>query len=1042
MSIEQFDTTNFETAVQTLNERQREAVNCIEGPVLVVAGPGTGKTQILAVRIGKILQETDALPENILCLTYTDAGSVAMRKRLTSFIGAAAYRVGIYTFHAFCNEVIRSNQDYFGSRALEPVSELEQVTIIETILLDLPPSHPLKKFKDDQSYETRRLLGLFDIMKKENWMPADIHNAIDAYLNDLPNREEYRYKINIKSRGISKGDLKKADIEKEEQSMEQLKAAVALYDTYQQAMHDAGRYDYNDMLLWVKNAFENNEDLLLSYQERYLYFLVDEFQDTNGIQNKILQLLTTYWEVPNVFAVGDDDQSIYGFQGARVKNILDFYNHYEAHIRLIVMEENYRSTQSILDAAKSLIDNNAERLINKLPELSKTLTASNDERKSIAHTPEVHLYANTAQEEAGILMQIEQLRDRGIPLREIAILYHRHAQAENLIQLFEKRGIPYEVKRKTNILDETLIQNVLQILEYIDTETNKPNSGEHLLFRILHFPYFDIMPHDIASIAAYISGKRDYIAWRTLLSDAKMLAAIKLKNPDALLQFDKAMQYWLSESTVLTLPILVEKILNDSGLLRYILLHNERSWLLEVFTAFFDVIKQESAKNPKISIAGFLELIERMEMHALSLPLYKTITHRDGVQFITTHSAKGLEFDYVFLIGAENEKWEKARRGNAQYKLPDTLTLTADDNALESLRRLFYVAITRARKYLYISSSKKTNEEKDLEPSQFTIELAEKATVKSEEKVMPEALLMEYKISELSALPAVQIDLFDTEFIAKRLHNFEMSASSLNLYLECPIQFYFERILHIPQAKNDAMAFGSAVHNALHTLFEKMKSSSKQVFPESNELVKYFEINMFRNREAFTDKQFKNKLDQGRLILPAYYDHYVNTWNKVVVTEFMVRGVEYNGIPITGVFDKIEFDGHNANVVDYKTGNVERGKIKLKRPNDKDPLGGNYWRQLVFYKILMDAQKLKPWNMVSGEIDFIEMNKKDEFEKIRVEITDADKDFVTAQLTECYQRIMRMEFTTGCDSPDCAYCQFIRDNYRAEKIMNRKEVAD
>ncbi|MFN3939095.1 MAG: ATP-dependent helicase, partial [Chitinophagales bacterium] len=425
----------FAKAYATLNERQREAVDCIEGPVLVVAGPGTGKTQILAVRIGTILSRTDTLPENILCLTYTDAGTVAMRRRLASFIGPDAYRVGIYTFHAFCNEVIQSNPDYFGRRELEPVSDLEKVTIVENILHKLPANHILKKFTGDFSNDTSRLLGLFETMKKENWEPATIHQAIDTYLNDIPNREEFKYQRPNKSKGIALGDLKLELIKAETEKMERLRAASALFDDYQEQLRIAGRYDYADMILWVLRAFATDENLLRNYQERYLYFLVDEFQDTNGAQNEILQQLTSFWDVPNVFAVGDDDQSIYEFQGARVKNILDFYNRYSPDIKLVVLTDNYRSTQSILDASKAVIDKNNERLINKLKGLSKNLQAKDAERVAHNYMPEVHQYKNIAQEEAGVMHQIEELNKSGVPLNEIAVLYHRHAQADNLIRL-------------------------------------------------------------------------------------------------------------------------------------------------------------------------------------------------------------------------------------------------------------------------------------------------------------------------------------------------------------------------------------------------------------------------------------------------------------------------------------------------------------------------------------------------------------------------------------------------------------------------------
>ncbi|HRF77753.1 MAG TPA: UvrD-helicase domain-containing protein, partial [Chitinophagales bacterium] len=378
---------SFAEAYASLNDNQRKAVDTIEGPVLVVAGPGTGKTQILAVRIGKILMETDTLPDNILCLTYTDAGTIAMRKRLLDFIGPDAYRVHIYTFHAFCNDVIQANLDYFGKRELEPISELENVNLIEQLLEELPLNHPLKKLKGNKSYEVGRLNNFFKMMKDEDWDEQKINQTIDAYIADLPNREDYIYKRANAKTGVKVGDVKQKELQAEVDRMEKTRAAANMYPEYVSRMRAMGRYDYSDMILWVIKAFRDTspagENMLRNYQERYLYFLVDEFQDTNGAQNEILNLLISYWDIPNVFAVGDDDQSIYEFQGARVKNIMDFYQSYEREIEVVVLTDNYRSHQAILDASRVIIEKNEERLINKLKNLSKVLTAAHPNRQHI-----------------------------------------------------------------------------------------------------------------------------------------------------------------------------------------------------------------------------------------------------------------------------------------------------------------------------------------------------------------------------------------------------------------------------------------------------------------------------------------------------------------------------------------------------------------------------------------------------------------------------------------------------------------------------------
>ncbi|MFI5186421.1 MAG: UvrD-helicase domain-containing protein, partial [Chitinophagales bacterium] len=314
--------TKFREEYNRLNEKQRLAVDTVEGPVLVIAGPGTGKTQILASRIGKILLETDAYPQNILCLSYTDAGVVAMRKRLIHFIGPDAYKVNIFTFHAFCNEVIQENLSLFEKTALDPISELERIELFKELIDSFPKNHPLKRYRGDVYFEIHNLEKLFSVMKQEGWSPAFINQKIDEHLDDLPNRDEFIYKRKYKEFNI--GDLKKDKIEEEKEKMEKLRAAVNEFDHFQQLMKRRNRYDFDDMINWVIKAFEENKNLLANYQERFLYILVDEYQDTSGTQNKIIELLINYWEKPNVFVVGDDDQSIYRFQGANVENMLAF----------------------------------------------------------------------------------------------------------------------------------------------------------------------------------------------------------------------------------------------------------------------------------------------------------------------------------------------------------------------------------------------------------------------------------------------------------------------------------------------------------------------------------------------------------------------------------------------------------------------------------------------------------------------------------------------------------------------------------------------
>jgi DNA helicase-2/ATP-dependent DNA helicase PcrA len=336
---------------------------------MVIAGPGTGKTQILAARIGKILLDTDALPENILCLTYTDAGAIAMRRRLQQFIGADAYKVNIFTFHAFCNDVIQDNLPLFEKNSLDAISELESIQLFKTLIDNFKKEHPLKRYRGDVYYEVTNLRNLFSNMKREGWTPAFINEKINDFIKDLPLRDEFVYKRKYKQ--FNAGGIKQDKIDEEIDKVEKLRAAVNEFDNFQRLMRQKNRYDFDDMINWVIAVFENNPNVLSDYQERFRYILVDEFQDTSGTQNKLVQLLINYWDTPNVFVVGDDDQSIYRFQGANVENMLGFASQYVDVLKTVVLTNNYRSTQPILDISKTLINKNEERLVKQLKALAK-----------------------------------------------------------------------------------------------------------------------------------------------------------------------------------------------------------------------------------------------------------------------------------------------------------------------------------------------------------------------------------------------------------------------------------------------------------------------------------------------------------------------------------------------------------------------------------------------------------------------------------------------------------------------------------------------
>src|SRR5258708_6128532 len=473
---------------------------------MVIAGPGTGKTQILAARIGKILLETDSAPGTILCLTYTDAGAIAMRRRLLSFIGPDAYKVNIHTFHSFCNDIIQENLPLFEKTALDAISDLERIQLFKVLIDSFPKNHPLKRYRGDVYYEMGNLQSLFSTMKREGWTPAFINGKVDEYLDSLPGREEYIAKRATKE--FKKGDLRTDKIEEEKERMNKLRAAVNEFENFQALMRKHNRYDFDDMINWVIRAFEGNKALLSTYQERFQYILVDEYQDTSGTQNRLVSLLITYWEQPNVFVVGDDDQSIYRFQGANVENMLDFAHQYQKHLLTVVLTNNCGSTEPILDISRALIERNEERLVRQLPGLSNQLVASHPRTGKLHYPARLLEYLSPRQEMTGITLEVEKLLAEGVAPGHIAIIYKENKYGEELARFLQLKNTPVYSKRSVDLFTIPLAQHILLLLRYLAAEHDAPYSGDEMLFEILHFHFWGIAPIEIAKLSVEVADRQ------------------------------------------------------------------------------------------------------------------------------------------------------------------------------------------------------------------------------------------------------------------------------------------------------------------------------------------------------------------------------------------------------------------------------------------------------------------------------------------------------------------------------------------------------
>ena len=951
---------NYIEVMGSLNPAQAKAASTLEGAIMVIAGAGTGKTQTLSARAATMLRSEQMISaQNVLCLTFTDAASYAMRKRLIDMVGTEAYKFNIYTFHAWCNEIIQDNLYLFGINDLEPASELEINNIIKKIIDEIPEGNPLYRVKGDKYYEVTRLKNLFSYMKRENVEYEIISYRVNEYLESLPTRDEYIYKKNGKD--YKAGDIKLKLIAEEKSKMDALLAGANLLCRYDELMQQEKRYDFDDMLQWVIGQWQSNENFLRSYQERYQYIMVDEFQDTNGAQMKLLELLCSYWEDPNLFVVGDDDQCIYEFGGARLSNMKRLLEKYKA--QMIFLNENYRSDQTILDIAEGVIQNNIQRL---LP--TKNLVSR------IVSNPVTYLCeaSNIINEEAFVYSQVSELIRAGVSPGEIGILYRKHKIGENVIRMLKNAGVPVNVKRSINILTEPIIIHLMGIIRYISgyTKSSADEIGARL-FEILHYPFLNNDIRELHNL--HLQGK--------LLEHPKIEVINKLTE-----------DYY-------NLPLIkfIEKLTYEL-IMPWVVKHEDRIKLNLLLGTFFDFVKTETFKRPWMTGDDLIKNLDEMVNENIRINVMDVNTDEEGVTCSTIHGAKGLEWKHVFLMGCMRSEWESSRAGATSYKLPDTLTMGGEEDSLESNRRLFYVAVTRAKTNLIISYSRKDNFNKDLEPSQFVIETGLSPVQMDSIDISP--------VIEQTLAPEKKLPRADKQFIENSIPDtYTISISAVNKYLECPVQFYYENVLRAPFVASEPLVYGNSIHEANMKLYMKAREGGMS----KDEFLNLFKEAMMKYAGQIKNEYLIKRIDLGIKELVNFYDNYYPQSNKITLVEHKVK-VVLEGIPFLYIFDKMEFENIYVVAVDYKTGK-KAGVIQSLKP------GGHYWRQMVAPKLVLDAMHSKEWKFKGSRIDLFDEG----FHSFPVEVSPEDEKLVMNDIKTAYDGITHHLFDVGCGV--CKWCQ-------------------
>lgn len=1038
--------TTFSTRYTQLNAEQRQAVDTIDGPLLVIAGPGTGKTELLSMRVANILQKTDTLPENILCLTFTESGAVAMRTRLSSIIGPNAYKVAIQTFHSFGTETINLNREYFYRGAeFQPADELSSYEVLTNIFDELDHNNPLISKNNGEYVFLADVLTAIGELKKAGLSSDELLNIIDAnddvlgiVENDLADIFANKMSTSMLSllvplaervaslplpklpaaitplsnelalsmaRAFDEAvEINKTNpltawrnewLEKDSSSRfvfkdrkrhKKLRALANVYFAYISRMEQAGLYDYNDMVLNVVHAMELHADLKANLQEKYQYILVDEFQDTNLAQLRILFNLTDnpMGDAPNIMAVGDDDQAIYSFQGADVNNINRFREHYPDY-KSVVLTNNYRSTNEILTAARDVITQ-ADGRLESIMDIDKNLIAlSTIKNGAIDRTS----LPTRIDEYAWVASSIANEIKSGTKASDIAVIARGHAELVALVPHLQQLGVAVNYERRDNVLDMESIQT-LELLAHIVVAIF---NGDHevadsKLPEALSHPMFKLSPEVIwrLSLQSYHSG----LTWlETMLStpDLRPIAEWFLERARAVPHETLEVHV----DNLIGVPSGKDAPPYVSPFYEYYFGSEALSQAPEAYITTLEALRtlrtklREYQPNNTLHIQDLLEFIRMYrELNARITNIRSGSTELDGaVNLLSAHKSKGLEFDTVHIINSVDNRWGERVKGKAPLiSYPENLLIRPNANTYNERLRLYFVAMTRAKRQLHISYSTEDDKGKETLAAGFFTGTS----------LVESAMRPEHTASDLLALNQLvwqdRITKNPTatmqELLAPTLETYKLSATHLNNFIDLahggPATFLMNNLLRFPQAKSASASYGTAVHATLQRAHNHLIATGERRPLE--DVLGDFIHELEKQRMSDADFTFFSK--KGSESLAAFLASEYQTFTRSQRTElsFANQGVIVGDAHLTGSLDLVDFNSKEITVTDYKTG---RPSNSWKASSDYDKIRlYKYRQQLMFYQLLCEnSRNYSKYHFAGGVLQFVEPDDRGEIHALQ-----------------------------------------------------------
>ncbi len=1027
----------FETLYRKMNIAQKTAVDAIEGPVMVIAGPGTGKTTILTLRIANILKRTDTPASGILAITFTEAGVKAMRMKLREIIGGRADEVAIFTFHGFAAMIISDFRDHFAHLdGMKQMTDIDAESLVRSIL-SIKEYSVLRPLGNTDFYVTSILKSISDA-KKEAHTPEMIRNHARTRIQFIK-KDDHSYSI----RGASKGKLK-AEMENEIGKCEKTIIFADLYSEYEKRKRKEKRIDFDDLIVELLVTLRNDKLLLRLLQERYLYIHVDEHQDTNDSQNLLIRMLAEFFNAPNIFIVGDEKQAIYRFQGASVQNFLQF-EHAWPNMRIIALTENYRSHQSILDATHSMIENNYEE-----GEFENLRVRLESGTKIKAKPVDIISGKNTEAIQKYLVERIGDIT-RKDHNASIAILTKTNRDMERVVRFLESKNVAVSSERSIDIFNHPAGSTFFDLIGFL-----VDSARTDLLARTLAVGLWNV----------------------NFDESIKVIQALKsstLEKKGPAFSFLPAMRS-IHESLINDGAI--QALVNIAELSSYLKSIANDSASVEVWRGIMvlseSLVRESDIQSPMELFNRLLQYKMSAESRSVKVPIG---TPDLNVNAMTAHGSKGLEFDYVFIPYASEESWVGRERGQ-YFSLPIGRVkdkTTSDERSLDHIRdarRLFYVAITRARKHVVILHANEEDDGRVLTPLRFIAELdfghVKRAIIieprlnprgkntspggangtyrelraKGEDGfgVMPPAMLRQGMYSSPSDLGAADerrnaklIDLAKNTLLTKGL-----SVTALNHFLECPSNFLYQSILKLPQASSASAEKGTAMHLALSRIWKSKNKSVKNIERTIIRTVEeYFATSLLQSVEKEAVKKELMKMiptmsksltghfavaeelkdrgkDGGRIFAEA--------WSEC---DFMGHFKDSKiKIPIHGRLDAIVDTGREVLVYDYKTrGKMSVADIKGETKSSKTRANGGYFRQLIFYKLLLENDSRFRGRNIIPSLLFLTPDSRGNCATVSILIEKSDIENMKTGIQSLIESVWSGRIVTDtCDDKKCEWC--------------------